>query len=192
MAIDLDAAPLELDETALARRVQAGAYDLVVQVGHHVPTALRLAAELGAPLLELGTPLSAPPADLLRPDAIDRMRSPRALLDLTLDERRILTATPARLGDRRNRHEHAAVYVGDAPAAMSARVSEIRLDVTELPDSQVTVAHGAGRSSAPRAEIRPHAPVDVIIDGWPYRCANLVAQAHPTGVQFIKWTPTLR
>lgn len=56
MVVQLGTGGIALDDAEISSRARVDAYDLVLQVGPQVPAAVRLAAGLGVPLLELGIP----------------------------------------------------------------------------------------------------------------------------------------
>lgn len=183
MAVELDAASLDVDNAAIAGRVQAGAYDLVVQVGLHVPSALRLATALMVPLARLDAPLPEP-THLLRQGK--RARSQEALLELHLDGRPLLTAMPARLRVPNRRDVRVDVYEADVASARQIRFADGLIDVTDLPHSEVVVAGDGERFRAVRIEVSSPEPIDLFVDGWPYHAQTVTGQAHPTGVRVVR------
>lgn len=184
MAVELDAASLDVDDTAITGRVEAAAYDLVVQVGLHVPSALRLATALSIPLARLDAPLPEP-THLLHQGK--RALSQEALLDLRLDGRQLLTAMPARLRIPNSRHAPVDVYEVGAASARQISLADGLIDVTDLPHSEVVVAGDAERFRAARLEVASPEPIELLVDGWPYHPHAVTAQAHPTGVRVVDW-----
>ncbi len=95
VVVELDAGRFTPDHPEISRHAQAGPQALVIQVGRRVPAAVRLAAELGVPLLRLDMPLPSSVPDTVRKALAAQALGTDPVLDVSLDGASMLPTGPS-------------------------------------------------------------------------------------------------
>ncbi len=175
VVVEVDAACFVSDDLEAALRAPAPVHDLVIQVGRRVPDALRLATELGVPLLGLDHPLPSSVSGLVHRVLADQALGSEPVLEVSLDGTSMLTTAAVCI-----RHGSALVRRpgADKPRRVSTRGLRVAAGGSgrdlELDD---IVSEEAVRATL--VEIDGDGCVQLVVDGAERVTGRVVLRPHP-------------
>lgn len=179
IVVEPDVGPFVVDGAELGHRLPGQVFDLVLQIGSRVPAAVRLAAELGTPLLKLDTPWPMALAEVVK-EALAGEADQQPLLEVSLDGTSMLTLGPVDVmegsSQLRNHGEH------DTPPR---RVGRFRIEPADSAIGLQLWRDGHYQSSDGGVEIGGHGRVRLLIDGMEHVGGHAVVRPFPTKLRLL-------
>lgn len=181
VVVECDAGRRAVEELGVPRPALEGSPDVVIQVGARVPAAVRLAAELAVPLLELDQALPSPLPDALRDALAGEADGAAPLLEVSLGGIGMLTSRPVHvrqgcvLAYTTGCDEPRRIPADDLRVAVSASGTVLQLERSSSGEP----------TTATLVEIDGDAPVQLIVDGAERAACRVVLRPHPLRLRIL-------
>lgn len=170
--------PFSAEDADIGHRLRNDAVDVVLQIGSRVPAALRLAAQLRAPLLRLDTPWPLAVAEVVR-EALAGEAASQPLLEITLDGTSMITLGPVHVVEGSSQPRHHGEE--DTPRSLVG----IRIQPAGSAMGLDLWRDGHHESSDGGVEISGHRRVRLLVDGVEHVGGHAVVRPCPVKLRLL-------